>query len=69
MTMIDIMRMSPRERLELIARLWDSLESDELPMTPAQEAEIDRRLGEADADLSACVPWDTLRAELSNRYK
>jgi putative addiction module component (TIGR02574 family) len=69
MTTIDIKRLSPQERLDLIGRLWDSLDADDLPLTKAQEAELDRRLVTADADLADSVPWETLRAELAARRK
>ena len=52
MTMIDIDHLSPQERLELIGRLWDSLDDEDVPLTPEQEAELDRRLATADADLA-----------------
>jgi putative addiction module component (TIGR02574 family) len=44
MTMIDIDGLSPQERLDLIGRLWDSLDEEDLPLTPEQEAELDHRL-------------------------
>jgi putative addiction module component (TIGR02574 family) len=69
MTTIDIDRLSPEERLDLIGRLWDSLDADDLPLTPAQAAELDRRLATADADLAESEPWETLRAELATKYK
>jgi putative addiction module component (TIGR02574 family) len=69
MTTIDIERLSPQERLDLIGRLWDSLDADDLPLTNAQEAELDRRLTTADADLADSVAWEALRAELAVRRK
>lgn len=35
----EIGRLTPPERLALIAQLWDSLEHKQLPLTGAQEAE------------------------------
>ncbi len=40
----EIVRLSPPERRALIAQLWDSLEHEQLPMTSAQKAELERRL-------------------------
>jgi len=65
----DIERLSPQERLDLIERLWDSLDADTIPLTPAQIAELDRRLETADADLADSVPWETVRAELVARHQ
>ena len=61
---IEIEKLSPLERLELIGRLWDSLTPSDVPLTPAQSAELDRRLETADADLSRSVTWESLRAEI-----
>jgi putative addiction module component (TIGR02574 family) len=66
---IDIERLSPQERLDLIERLWDSLDANAVPLTPAQIAELDRRLATADADLADSVPWETVRAELMARHQ
>ncbi len=63
MTLIDIDHLSPQERLELIGRLWDSLDDEDLPLTPEQEAELDSRLATADTDLADSVSWKSFRAE------
>lgn len=68
-SLIEIEKLSPQERLELIGRLWDSLDAEDVPLTPAQADEIDRRLATADADMAASVSWETLRTELGNRRR
>ncbi len=47
---IDINKLSPDERLDLIEELWDSLSADpsKIPLTDAQAKELDRRLDEMD---------------------
>jgi putative addiction module component (TIGR02574 family) len=40
----EIVRPSPSERIALIAQLWDSLNDQDLPVTTAQESELERRL-------------------------
>jgi putative addiction module component (TIGR02574 family) len=40
----QITRLTPAERLALIAQLWDSLEDHQVPLTPAQQTELERRL-------------------------
>ena len=67
--MIDIASLSPQERLELIGRLWDSLDSDDIRLTPAQEAELDRRLSTFDEDIKAGSTWEQLDSELDRRYR
>ena len=63
----EIDRLTPPERLALIAQLWDSLENEQLPLTAAQEAELERRLGSLDEDRRAGVTWASLKAELEQR--
>jgi putative addiction module component (TIGR02574 family) len=63
----NLAHLSPQERLALIAQLWDSLTDDDLPLSPAQEAELDRRLASFDADRNDGVSWQQLQAELRQR--
>ncbi|MDR3752199.1 MAG: addiction module protein [Terracidiphilus sp.] len=63
----EVARLTEQERLALISQLWDSLESSQLPLTAAQEAELDRRLESLDQDRREGVTWATLRAELESR--
>ncbi len=63
----EIIRLSPPERLALIAQLWDSLDQDQLPLSEAQENELDRRLSSIDHDRSEGVSWAALKAELELR--
>ena len=37
-------------------------------LTPAQEAELDRRLATLDEDIKAGSTWDEIDAELDHRY-
>ena len=63
----EIIRLSPPERLALIAQLWDSLEHEQLPMTTAQQGELERRLTSLDQDRRYGVTWVALKAELEQR--
>jgi putative addiction module component (TIGR02574 family) len=63
----EIVRLTPPERLALIAQLWDSLEHEQLPLTSAQEAELERRLSSLDEDRRSGVTWASLKAELERR--
>ena len=67
MATLDISRLTPKERLELIGELWDSLSLADVPLTPAHEAELDRRLATFDADRREAVPWEDIDAELDRR--
>jgi putative addiction module component (TIGR02574 family) len=63
----EIHRLSPHERLALIAQLWDSLEDGHVPLTAAQQDELDRRLEQLDHDRAHSVSWEVLKAELAQR--
>jgi len=51
----------------LIAQLWDSLDDNQVQLTPAQQAELERRLATLDRDRTQSVTWETLKAELDQR--
>ena len=63
----ELVRMTPSERLALIAQLWDSLEGDHIPLTAAQRAELDGRLAHLDEDRRDAISWAELKAELQQR--
>ena len=66
----ELMQLSPAERIELAQDLWDSVGPEEFPpLTPEQEAEIDRRLAEHEKDPSRAIPWEDVRAYLWSRLK
>ena len=67
LTHAELARLTPPERLALISQLWDSLESEDLPLTAPQRDELDRRLVTLDADRAEGVTWDALKAELGHR--
>jgi putative addiction module component (TIGR02574 family) len=60
----ELARLSPREGLDLIERLWESLKDEDLPLTEAQRAELDRRIEGFDRDREQSIPWEQLKAEL-----
>lgn len=63
----EIIRLTPQERLSLIEQLWDSLSDAEIPLTPAQKGELERRLATFDRDREQALTWDSLKAELARR--
>ena len=67
LTQDEIVRLSPPERLALIAQLWDSLEHEHVPLTDAQRVELERRLISLDQDRASGVTWAALKAELEQR--
>jgi putative addiction module component (TIGR02574 family) len=69
LTQDEIVRLSAPERLALIAQLWDSLEHEQLPLTGAQQAELERRLITRDQDRRDGITWAELKAELKQRCR
>ncbi len=60
----EIARLSPPERLALIGELWDSLDRDDVPMTVAQDRELDRRLDMLDKERKHAISWEVVKADL-----
>jgi len=67
LTQDELVKLTPPERLALISQLWDSLESDQLPMTAEQRTELDRRLETVDQNRRDGTTWAALKAELNQR--
>jgi len=63
---IDINKLSRDERLELIEELWDSLatNSDQVPLTEAQQAELDHRLDAMEQDGGEGIPWEQVLKQI-----
>jgi putative addiction module component (TIGR02574 family) len=61
--------LSPEQRMSLIEELWDSLAADpeQVPVTDAQKADLDRRLAAFQADLKAGSSWDEVKPRLKGQ--
>jgi putative addiction module component (TIGR02574 family) len=70
---VRIESLSKDERLDLLERLWESLSQtpSDVPVTPAQRAELDRRSEALDRDVAQGnalgVPWDEVVRQLRSR--
>ena len=66
---IDIVKLEPSERLDLLEQLWDSLSvtPGALPLTSAQREELDRRLDALDIEDPSSIPWDEVMQRIRNR--
>ena len=66
---LDITSLSAAERIQLAEDLWDSVaaETGGLPLTVAQQAELDRRLVDLERDPEAGEPWEAVRARIERR--
>lgn len=66
---LDLERLSVTERLDLLEQIWDSLSKnpDQIPLTAAQRAELDRRIDQAEADGGQGISWQQLQDRIRAR--
>ena len=68
-TLAELLKLPAGERVELAMALWESLtdaeREAEVALSPAQEAELDRRLAEHIANPGSAIPWDEVRRKLA----
>ncbi len=68
---LNVNELSPAERLDLIEELWDSLSdrADDLPLTDAQRAELDRRLDDLEKSGPVGIPWEEVLQQIRSRAR
>jgi putative addiction module component (TIGR02574 family) len=67
---IPVDDLTAQERIELMGRLWDSLDpAVAAPITDALAAELDRRETEADQSPEAGESWGVIKRELSKKIR
>lgn len=54
----QVVKLSPQERIELIDALWESLQEEDIPLTPEQMKELDRRLDDIEKNPGDKVTWE-----------
>jgi putative addiction module component (TIGR02574 family) len=70
MPRLDLDRLSTRQKVALIERLWVSIEDDDLPPpTKEEREELDRRIAEVDSGKVRAVPWEKVRKQLRRRLR
>ncbi len=65
----ELRTLSQAERILLVEEIWDGIaaEPQGVPISPAQRAELDRRLNALEANPDPGRPWDEVRDELLRR--
>ena len=66
---LDIESLSADERLALIERIWDSLASDDVGLSPAQQEELARRLDDVERHPDDTVTWDEAQRRIRERKR
>jgi len=64
---LDIQSLTADERIRLAEELWDSLSPADVPLTPAQARELDRRVAAYRADGDPGEPWRDAMDRLAGR--
>ncbi len=65
-SLADVVSLPVAERLRLVEAIWDSIAEvpEQLELSPAQAAELDRRLAEFEKDPTLGSPWQEVRERL-----
>ena len=68
-TIDEVKKLSIHERIELVEQIWDSIAAhpEQIELTEAQRAELDRRLEAMQANPDEGVPWEELRQRLARK--
>jgi putative addiction module component (TIGR02574 family) len=65
----EALRLSPKERLELIETLWNTLSEEDIPDTAEERALVDARLADLEANPGNQSPWPEVKARLERRRR
>lgn len=66
---LGIDKLDVSDKLDLVEQIWASIAADPsaFPLTPAQRAELDRRVADADERPDDVVPWSEAKAAARQR--
>jgi putative addiction module component (TIGR02574 family) len=67
--LVEALKLSPRDRLQLIGDLWDTLSEGEIPVIPEERALLDSRLADLEANPEDQSPWPEVKARLEQRRR
>jgi putative addiction module component (TIGR02574 family) len=56
--------LSTTEKIELLDLLWESLDTDALPLTEDQRRVLDDRIARHEQNPSDVIPWEQVKANL-----
>ncbi|MBV6516059.1 MAG: hypothetical protein HPKKFMNG_01720 [Planctomycetes bacterium] len=59
-----IRKLSVQERLDLVERIWESIDAEAQPFTDSQWTEIQRRLQHYRANRKSALSYDQIKAKL-----
>jgi putative addiction module component (TIGR02574 family) len=65
----EALKLSPRDRLQLISELWDTLSQEDIPVTADDRALLDSRLADLEANPGNQSSWPEVKARLEQRRR
>jgi putative addiction module component (TIGR02574 family) len=68
-TLPELSRMTPAQKLLLVTELWDDLAAHptEVPVSPAQIAELDQRMADYRRDPTQITTWEAIQQRILGR--
>lgn len=63
MKSLGIDQWNPSERLALLEEIWGSLAPEQLPLTPQQRTEIERRIKDYEEQPGNEISWEDAKAK------
>ena len=60
----EILKLSSAERILLMEKIWDSLNTDELQISKAQKKELDKRLERIQKGKTKFYSWEEVKSTL-----
>ena len=68
---LGIDQLGIEDRLALVEELWDSIATDKaaIPLTVTQQAELERRIVEHQANPDDVISWNEIRDSIGDRLK
>ena len=67
MSIKDILKLPPSERLSIAERIWESLKSEDLDLTQKQKDELDERMKEDQRGKMNWYAYDEVLGRLSKK--
>ena len=69
MSLQDILKMPPSDRLEIVEQIWESIKPEDIEIPIAQKEELDRRIALHEAREAEWLSYKEMKARLSNKPK
>jgi putative addiction module component (TIGR02574 family) len=65
----EALRLSARDRLQLIEALWETLSEEDISVAPEERALLDARLVDLETNPGDQSPWPEVKSRLEKRHR